>query len=100
MLAYRLPRGMSIIAPRSHCPQCKTTLGVLDLIPVFSWLAFKGRCRHCGVKISSRYIMIELAVSLSFAVVTVLVGFSAWLAVPYALIVAATTAYSIKAQKE
>jgi leader peptidase (prepilin peptidase)/N-methyltransferase len=64
MLAYRLPRRLSIVAPRSHCPSCQTPLGVKDLVPLASWLATRGRCRHCGAKIGAQYLKIELATSL------------------------------------
>lgn len=58
--SYRIPRGISLIRPRSHCPQCGHILGVADLIPVFSYLLQRGRCAHCGRKIPSRYPLIEI----------------------------------------
>lgn len=60
MLSYRLPRGLSIVSPPSTCPRCKTRLGPADLVPLFSWLFSKGRCRHCGAPVSARYPLIEL----------------------------------------
>jgi len=61
-LSYRLPRGISIIrVVRSKCPQCHATLTWKDLIPLFSWLFLKGRCRRCHAKIGLRYPLIELA---------------------------------------
>lgn len=60
MASYRLPREESIVTRRSHCPKCGHDLGVLDLIPLFSWLFSGGKCRYCGVKISVRYPVIEL----------------------------------------
>lgn len=60
-LSYRLPRGQSIAAGRSRCSSCGTALGVLDLVPVLSWLARRGRCGHCGASVSWRYPAIELA---------------------------------------
>jgi prepilin signal peptidase PulO-like enzyme (type II secretory pathway) len=60
MLSYRAPRNLSIVAPPSHCPKCHTPLKIRDLVPVFSWLIERGKCRHCGEKISPRYIVIEL----------------------------------------
>ena len=83
MLAYRLPRGLSIIAPRSHCPACRTTLGRRDLVPLLSWLSSRGRCRHCGGKIGNRYFWIEFASSLSGGVACVLIGFSPLLLLAY-----------------
>jgi prepilin signal peptidase PulO-like enzyme (type II secretory pathway) len=72
MLAYRLPRRLSIVAPRSHCPSCKTPLGVSDLVPMLSWLLGGGRCRHCGAKIGMRYLWIELGCSLACGIMAVL----------------------------
>jgi prepilin signal peptidase PulO-like enzyme (type II secretory pathway) len=64
MLAYRVPRKLSIVAPRSHCPSCKQTLQPRDLVPLFSYLFNKGQCRMCGVKIPPRYLIIELTITL------------------------------------
>lgn len=70
MLSYRVPRQLSIVRPPSQCPKCHTPLTPRDLIPVFSWLLSKGRCRHCFERISPRYLLIELvttaAVTLAF----------------------------------
>ncbi|HYE84218.1 MAG TPA: prepilin peptidase [Clostridia bacterium] len=66
---YRLPRGESLVRPRSHCTGCGHTLGVLDLIPVFSYLALKGRCRYCKSDVSMRYIMVEIICGIMFTFV-------------------------------
>ena len=58
--AYRLPRGMKLVNDHSACPQCGARLTAPDLIPVVSWLALRGRCRHCGAKIPVRYLLMEL----------------------------------------
>jgi leader peptidase (prepilin peptidase) / N-methyltransferase len=60
-LAWRLPRGVSISIERSKCPGCRRALGVADLVPVFSWLFLRGRCRGCGAPIGWRYPLMELA---------------------------------------
>ena len=60
VVIYRLPLGLSLIEPSSHCPSCHTKLRPLDLIPVFSWLTLCGRCRYCSDKISAFYPLIEL----------------------------------------
>src|SRR5580693_3040146 len=60
MLSYRAPRNLSIISPPSHCPNCHTPLMARDLMPVLSWLIEHGKCRHCGARISARYLIIEL----------------------------------------
>ena len=55
----RLPKGESLITNNSHCMTCGTEIKRYDLIPVFSWLILKGRCRACGAKISPRYMLVE-----------------------------------------
>ena len=63
VLIYRLPRKESIAFPPSRCPNCSHQLGVLDLVPMVSWLSLGGKCRYCKNPISSRYPIFE-AVSL------------------------------------
>ncbi len=57
---YRLPQGLSVVAPRSACPNCKQAIASYDNVPVLSWLILRGRCRHCQTWISPRYLLIEL----------------------------------------
>jgi leader peptidase (prepilin peptidase) / N-methyltransferase len=57
----RLPHGMSVMLPRSHCPQCRKLIPWYDNVPILSFLLLKGRCRHCGKPISARYPLIEAA---------------------------------------
>ncbi len=57
---YRLPLGLSVVTPRSACPQCKHSIALYDNIPVLSWLILGGRCRNCKARISPRYLTIEL----------------------------------------
>lgn len=56
----RWPEDRSVIAPRSHCPRCSTTLTPTELVPVLSWLAQRGRCRTCDSSISPQYALIEI----------------------------------------
>lgn len=56
---YRIPRGRSIVRPRSHCPRCRSLINWYDNIPIFSYVFLLGRCRHCGHKISKRYFIVE-----------------------------------------
>lgn len=63
---WRLPRHESISQPPSHCPVCNTRLKSLDLIPLLSQLALRGRCRYCGVRISWRYFGVELCTGILF----------------------------------
>lgn len=61
MLIYRLPRGMSTLKPaHSICPKCSHRLEIPDLVPLLSWLALRGKCRHCRAPIGPRYFVIEL----------------------------------------
>lgn len=60
VLVDRLPAGESVIRGRSACTACGTRLRWSDLIPVWSFLALKGRCRYCGQKLSARYLVSEL----------------------------------------
>ncbi len=62
--AWRIVHGESFIHGRSHCTTCGHVLGVTELIPIFSWLIQRGRCRNCGQKISARYPLTELACAL------------------------------------
>ncbi|MBU1026401.1 MAG: prepilin peptidase [Candidatus Margulisbacteria bacterium] len=66
---HRLPRGESIIKPRSHCPGCNRILQPWELIPIFSYLLAQGRCRYCDQPISLRYPLVELVTGLLFVVV-------------------------------
>jgi leader peptidase (prepilin peptidase)/N-methyltransferase len=60
---------MNWISDRSRCTACNHVLGVPDLVPVFSWLALRGKCRHCGTRIPARYPLIELGFGLAFALI-------------------------------
>src|SRR3954471_3027444 len=67
VVIWRVPRGESIVRPSSHCPGCDQPIAPLDNIPVVSWLILRGRCRHCGTRISPRYPAVELATGALFA---------------------------------
>lgn len=62
----RVPRGASIVSPGSACGNCGLRLGFRDLIPVFSWLALRGRCRRCRTNIGSEALFLELVTALLF----------------------------------
>lgn len=70
VVIWRLPRGESIVFPGSHCPNCDRPLGVLDLVPILSYLALRGRCRSCKAPISARYPLIEALMAALFVVIT------------------------------
>jgi leader peptidase (prepilin peptidase)/N-methyltransferase len=73
---YRLPRELSIVHPRSACPQCNAPIRAYDNIPVLSWLLLRGRCRDCKAPISPRYSVIELLTALLFATCFYRYGYS------------------------
>jgi leader peptidase (prepilin peptidase)/N-methyltransferase len=62
--ADRLPDNRSLIAPPSHCDSCQKRLTALDLLPIFSFLFLRGRCRYCGSKIPLRVFLVELGCAL------------------------------------
>lgn len=66
VIGYRLPNNMSIAFPSSHCPKCNHKLGKLELIPVFSYIFQKGRCKYCKEKISILYPIFELLTAILF----------------------------------
>ncbi len=67
VVIYRVPRGLSVVSPRSACPSCETPIAERDNVPVVSWLLLRGRCRHCHEPISARYPLVELACAALFA---------------------------------
>jgi leader peptidase (prepilin peptidase)/N-methyltransferase len=60
---YRVPRGLSVARPASHCPACQQPVAWFDNIPVVSYLVLRGRCRRCQAAISPRYPLFELLVA-------------------------------------
>jgi leader peptidase (prepilin peptidase)/N-methyltransferase len=75
LVADRLPQGGSLLSPPSHCAACGHRLGVGELVPVWSYLALRGRCRGCGAPIGVRTLGVELVAGLLFAL-------AAWRATP------------------
>jgi leader peptidase (prepilin peptidase) / N-methyltransferase len=75
VVIHRLPRGESLVHPRSRCPSCQTQIAGYDNIPIVSWLVLRGRCRHCGAAISPRYPIVELITAVTFAAVILVRGF-------------------------
>jgi leader peptidase (prepilin peptidase) / N-methyltransferase len=71
VVAHRLPRGESLVHPRSRCPGCGAQIASYDNVPVVSWLLLRGRCRRCGERISARYPLVELTTALLYALVVV-----------------------------
>jgi len=75
---YRIPAGISIVRPSSHCPCCQTPIRFYDNVPVLSFLMLGGRCRHCRAVISLRYPVIELMTALASLLLFLRYGVS-WL---------------------
>lgn len=69
VVAWRLPRGESLVKPRSKCPGCDTQLKAYDNVPLFSWLVLRGRCRNCKTSISARYPIVEAVTAALYALV-------------------------------
>jgi leader peptidase (prepilin peptidase) / N-methyltransferase len=87
----RLPTGQSLAFPPSHCPSCQRRLAMFDLIPVFSYLRLKGRCRACASPIPARIFWIELTTGLAFGLLYLHLGLTPELGVAlfyYCLLVA------------
>ena len=72
--AWRLAHGESIAHGRSHCAVCGHPLAARDLVPLFSWLFLRGRCRYCGAPISPRYPAVELVSALYYVSVVLRFG--------------------------
>lgn len=81
-----MPKGESIVAPRSHCPHCKRTLTAFELIPVVSYVLQKGKCRACSARISFFYPFVELSTAILFTLAPLFVGWSAEIVVSWTLI--------------
>jgi leader peptidase (prepilin peptidase)/N-methyltransferase len=69
VVVHRLPRGESLVSPRSRCPSCGAPIAAWDNVPVLSWLILRGRCRRCRAPIAVRYPAIELANAALWALV-------------------------------
>ncbi len=76
VVAYRMPRGESVIWTSSHCPKCDHSIRAYDNVPVLGWLWLKGKCRDCGQPISPRYAIVEFVMGLAFFVLAYVELFS------------------------
>lgn len=93
VVIHRLPRGESVVRPRSRCPACGHAISAWENVPVLSYLWLRGRCRHCGGHISLRYPAVELFTGLVFGAVALRYGVTpmtaVWCAFAASLIAAA-----------
>lgn len=76
VVGLRVPKRESIVRPPSHCTVCNRNLTIKDLVPVFSYVFLKGKCRGCGTKIHWVYPVMELATGLLFAFAYYQLGFT------------------------
>jgi leader peptidase (prepilin peptidase) / N-methyltransferase len=73
---YRLPREKSIVTPGSSCTHCEKPIAFYDNIPLLSYLILRGKCRHCGARISIRYAAVELLTALLYVALYTVYGLS------------------------
>ena len=66
VVAHRVPLGESIVAPRSRCPSCGVQIAAYDNVPLFSFLALRGRCRHCEARVPLTYPLLEAGLAAVF----------------------------------
>lgn len=71
---YRLPRDLSVVRPRSFCPQCEKTIAWYDNVPLLSYVLLRGRCRNCRARIPVRYPIVELLTGVAFAICAIGLG--------------------------
>lgn len=81
---YRLPRDLSVVRPRSFCPNCEKQVAWFDNIPLLSYVLLQGRCRHCQHAISARYPIVELMTGAAFLVAVATYGLT-WPAAKFGL---------------
>lgn len=74
---YRIPRDISVVAPRSFCPECGQQIAWFDNIPLLSYAVLRGKCRHCSQKIGFRYPLVELMTAALFGLIAYRYGFTA-----------------------
>jgi leader peptidase (prepilin peptidase) / N-methyltransferase len=86
---HRMPRGLSVVSPPSHCPHCGYSIPWFLNIPLVTWLTLRGQCANCRAPISVRYFLVELLTGLLFLACWLLAGHeSALLALAYCVILA------------
>ena len=74
LAVYRIPKRQDIIHTHSYCPNCNHKLGLLDLFPIISYIALRGKCRYCKQKIRPRYFILEILSGILFLSFAFLIG--------------------------
>lgn len=95
VVAYRTPRGMSVVWKPSHCPSCGHDIRPRDNLPVLGWLLLRGRCRDCGAAISPRYAIVEAAMGAAFFTLAYVELFSGGANIPNGPFTDATGAWHV-----
>jgi len=86
---HRMPRGLSVVSPPSHCPHCGYSIPWFLNIPLLTWLTLRGKCANCRAPISARYFLVELLTGLLFLAGWLMAGQqSALLALAYCVVLA------------
>ncbi|HJV46791.1 MAG TPA: prepilin peptidase [Bacillota bacterium] len=93
VVAIRIPKGESVVFPPSHCVHCHHRLSVRDLLPIFSYLFLKGKCRYCRVSITPLYLFGEITTTFFLTFTIWKIGFTSelWIAVPLVCLLAIIT---------
>lgn len=86
VVGLRIPKKESIVNPPSHCTTCNRRLTLIDLVPIFSYIFLRGKCRTCHSKISPIYMTTEIATGVLFAFAVWKVGLTTELGVALLLI--------------
>lgn len=84
-MSWRIVNGESVLKGRSHCTDCGHELGILDLVPVLSYVFLKGRCRYCQSRIAPRYMLVEILLGILFMIILASFGIS-WKSVEYMIL--------------
>lgn len=86
---YRMPLGLSVVSPPSHCPHCKYSIPWYLNVPLVTWVVLQGKCKNCGAPIASRYFLVELLTAVAFLLCWLQFGAYSWLlALVYCLMMA------------
>ncbi len=94
VVIHRVPLHQSVVTPSSRCPRCATSLSGRDNVPVVSWVLLRGRCRHCGAPISTRYPLVEAATAALFVALALRLGLT-WALPAYLVCFASLVALSV-----
>jgi len=74
VLIYRIPLGENVATTSSHCMTCGTKIKRYDLIPLFSYIILRGRCRHCKAKLSAQYPLVEFISGIGYVLIVMANG--------------------------